>query len=647
MAKLNVFLNGTLQFSKDLDTDQEYVLGRGSQCDICLDHAEVSRQHAKLKFDGNNWNIEVLSRFGRLMVNGHPIESVSLTSGAQFTISPFEFKFDDKEVVDKTIRVEIPAQDPVSDDKTSLQQIAVKSVLLRLDGQGEPVEEITLGSGIIDAGRSRSCSIKIEDEKASRRQFTLTNNGTTFVLEDLDSPNGTFVNGIKVKTHALQSGDEIKIGKEIFRFELMNPEFENLPTTIGEPEDVPAKAPAMNQVSMGMDKTEVAVIKISPQYSPAAWNQNDVQNYSDHINEPVMSQKSALKNKNTRIKVIALVLIIGCIYVLTTNEEQPKPAPRTPAGQAAPASESANIQKLSPEQKRFLEDTYNLAMSLYTTGKYDLAALEINKIFQITPTYKDSKNIQALCQQALEIKKQQDEAERRKKDQEELQAKVSSVLDGCEKILSAKKYGQVESCVSQISDMDPENSRAQNLSMTARQAIEQMENSKDEQASRARRKSSALRTFENAKKAFNEKRYPAAINNFEQVANISFSDSDDIKQKAKTGIKVAKERMLEMSNHLMHEGKAALETKDYKNAISKLVKALALSPDNGDARLYFEKAERESHLELKNLYAEAVIEENLGNIESAKKKWRIILESGLVNDSYYPKAKSKLGKYER
>jgi tetratricopeptide (TPR) repeat protein len=131
------------------------------------------------------------------------------------------------------------------------------------------------------------------------------------------------------------------------------------------------------------------------------------------------------------------------------------------------------------------------------------------------------------------------------------------------------------------------------------------------------------------------------------VTNIAFNDTEGLKQKAKTGLKAAKDKMLEMSNTYYQEGKAALETKDYKNALAKLSKALELSPENGDARIYRERAEKEAHLELKNLYAESVIEENLGNIESAKKKWRLIIETGLKSDSYFDKAKIKLGKYEK
>ena len=151
----------------------------------------------------------------------------------------------------------------------------------------------------------------------------------------------------------------------------------------------------------------------------------------------------------------------------------------------------------------------------------------------------------------------------------------------------------------------------------------------------------------NAKAAFAAKRYPAAISQFRKVVDIPFTDSDGVKQRAQLGLKQAKEKLMEQSNAFIKEGKAALEIKDYKKAITAFSKALEISKENGDALSYRDKAQRELFTEMKNLYSESVIEESLGNIDSSKKKWKIILENSFPKDEYYQKAKTKLGKYEK
>jgi DNA-binding NtrC family response regulator len=65
----------------------------------------------------------------------------------------------------------------------------------------------------VEIGRSRSCLISLGDQKASRLHATLTWDGTTLLLKDLGSTNGTLVNGKRVQGEILlKSGDEIAVG---------------------------------------------------------------------------------------------------------------------------------------------------------------------------------------------------------------------------------------------------------------------------------------------------------------------------------------------------------------------------------------------------------------------------------------------------
>ena len=128
---------------------------------------------------------------------------------------------------------------------------------------------------------------------------------------------------------------------------------------------------------------------------------------------------------------------------------------------------------------------------------------------------------------------------------------------------------------------------------------------------------------------------------------MDFDDKVGLKQRAKAASRATKEKMLAESGGLIKEGKTALEAKDYKLAINKFNQAVEYSPDNPDVVSARDKALSELHFEIKNLYAESVIEENLGNIESAKRKWRTILDQDVKSDQYYEKAQIKLRKYER
>jgi transcriptional regulator with GAF, ATPase, and Fis domain len=75
-------------------------------------------------------------------------------------------------------------------------------------------------AGFVSIGRNASNSICLEDPSVSPSHCRITGDNNHFLLTDLDSDSGTFVNGIPVKQRVLASGDEIAIGSSLFVFQL-------------------------------------------------------------------------------------------------------------------------------------------------------------------------------------------------------------------------------------------------------------------------------------------------------------------------------------------------------------------------------------------------------------------------------------------
>jgi len=67
-------------------------------------------------------------------------------------------------------------------------------------------------------GRNPSNRIAVSDPSLSRQHCVITRQGDQFEIRDLDSRNGTFVNGVPVHERALTAGDEIQIGNSLFLF---------------------------------------------------------------------------------------------------------------------------------------------------------------------------------------------------------------------------------------------------------------------------------------------------------------------------------------------------------------------------------------------------------------------------------------------
>ncbi len=78
---------------------------------------------------------------------------------------------------------------------------------------GEEEHAYTLQAGETVMGRGPECQIQLTDYGISRQHAKVVKNGDEFVAIDLNSRNGTRVNGARITQVALTDGDEITLGK--------------------------------------------------------------------------------------------------------------------------------------------------------------------------------------------------------------------------------------------------------------------------------------------------------------------------------------------------------------------------------------------------------------------------------------------------
>ncbi len=67
-------------------------------------------------------------------------------------------------------------------------------------------------------GRNPMCDLRVNNPSMSRKHAEIRTNGEGFVIADLDSSNGTFVNGRRIDTSPLANGDVVLCGEFRFTF---------------------------------------------------------------------------------------------------------------------------------------------------------------------------------------------------------------------------------------------------------------------------------------------------------------------------------------------------------------------------------------------------------------------------------------------
>jgi len=94
---------------------------------------------------------------------------------------------------------------------------STKQAFLVRTGRGGSTKTLLTGRKI-GVGRAPDNDIVVADANVSRHHARIEHLGTGYVLQDLGSTNGTFVNGAKVEEHSLKEGDVVVVGKTKLHF---------------------------------------------------------------------------------------------------------------------------------------------------------------------------------------------------------------------------------------------------------------------------------------------------------------------------------------------------------------------------------------------------------------------------------------------
>jgi len=84
-------------------------------------------------------------------------------------------------------------------------------------------KRIVLAQFPITIGRDATNSVVLDDEEVSRFHLRIKRRGRLFICEDLESRNGTFINGDRVLNSILQNNDKLLVGSTEFQFVTSEP----------------------------------------------------------------------------------------------------------------------------------------------------------------------------------------------------------------------------------------------------------------------------------------------------------------------------------------------------------------------------------------------------------------------------------------
>lgn len=183
----------------------EVVVGRSSSSQICLNNNVVSSQHAQLIFDANG-NLHVIDLNSS---NGTFINDRRIESGV-----PYQVRSTDKLYFSGHAGVELVFNPDNYEMAKNQRSTSAKNTGDNNFSTTNILEKFNV-KRLLTVGRNPDCDVFLGHQSISRNHATIEKKGSNeFILTDLGSLNGTYVNGRRVNgTMKVNQNDTIIIGR--------------------------------------------------------------------------------------------------------------------------------------------------------------------------------------------------------------------------------------------------------------------------------------------------------------------------------------------------------------------------------------------------------------------------------------------------
>jgi pSer/pThr/pTyr-binding forkhead associated (FHA) protein len=110
--------------------------------------------------------------------------------------------------------VDADTQEMAVDDVTAVENLPLGSAMLLVQRGPDAGARFLLDTDVVTVGRHPDSDIFLDDISVSRRHANFTRTESGYVISDLGSLNGSYVNRDRIDTDvALTGGDEVQIGK--------------------------------------------------------------------------------------------------------------------------------------------------------------------------------------------------------------------------------------------------------------------------------------------------------------------------------------------------------------------------------------------------------------------------------------------------
>jgi len=184
--------------------ENAFSIGSDRENNLVLEDPSVEGVHAHFVSQGDSFLIKASGESAQVKVNGERAGSNHLLCGDLITIGDVELQVVDP--LDNTASASAPYWSFIADSSW-------------LSGQEFPLQALPGTS--VTLGRSSQCDIVFAGTHLSRQHASILVGRDSLTISDMDSANGTFVNGKRVQEASLKPGDQVRL--DVYTFRVFGP----------------------------------------------------------------------------------------------------------------------------------------------------------------------------------------------------------------------------------------------------------------------------------------------------------------------------------------------------------------------------------------------------------------------------------------
>jgi pSer/pThr/pTyr-binding forkhead associated (FHA) protein/tetratricopeptide (TPR) repeat protein len=618
-----------------LKQGEEWLVGSSPNAQIVLDALEdVYPEHCLLSAVGDGFILKNLSVLGKVYLNAIQVEYRPVHKGDLIEIGRYKIKICSdkaKDIADLTGHASAEDSPPAPPEATLEVDGAEENETPDLEPSSNEFGEETIVTDIMKAqlqwlapggirhfdllgettivGRGEHVNIKIDDPDLSREHFSITHKLGNYLLSDLNSANGTRVNGVRIAEAVLRDGDEVEAGNSHFK------------ALIGLRE----------AISSGFEADEKT---------------QRIEFFTPKKRKPLPKQSFLKQRKNQALLLVGLGLLLAGVFLLEPPKDDSAGKKVAVAPSPSPVVDKDPWELLTEVQRAEIEQNYAEAKKLIARQDWENAFVLLRKIQDSGLRYKDVEQLLKQVQdEIIALEQKLYEEEQRSAEHERKELLVQYLKEG--KIyLEQKDFEQARAMFQNVLELDPLNEEAIKGLEAAAAKQEDIDFKEKERLERETNEQKVANYHDKVMQQIDANEYDSGRDLIKSRFKVIEYTTDHWDYEFEQLMKLSHQREYEYYSPQIEEGKRFLAVEEWRSAWEICNMIFEKNPVLDEAKDCRNKAADELQSRARKLYQDAIVAESLGNLTEAKDKWEQIMEVSPPYDIYFKRAQHKIALYK-